>query len=333
LDRAAWWGTLAFIALALISWILIRGLGDRWWPATVFLYGPRWVLLLPLLLLLPLVALRDRAILILLVLAGALMLGPVVGFKTGWRSLLAGDGPVSDLHVVSLNAFGGRTLLRSPGNLLAEWDADVVAFQECGPEFAGALGQIPGWHVDARKGLCLATRFEIVGVREMDREALEFAGGAGLVATYELDLGGSAILFTNLYLETPRDGFELILSGRLRQGIGKVRENSLLRRIELRQARFWTDRFEGPHIVVGDFNTPAESRSYREAWGEWQNSFSIAGSGFGGTRLIGGIHLNRWIRVRIDHILANEDWRVLDAWVEEDVGSDHLPVGARLRLR
>jgi endonuclease/exonuclease/phosphatase (EEP) superfamily protein YafD len=285
-------------------------------------------LILPLVVLLPFAVLKDRALLLPLALAGLLLVGPVMGFHTGWRSMLSGSGSEGEFTIVTFNARGGNTLVWSPANLLAEWQADVVAFQECGRELAQGLRRIPGWHIDTRSGLCLASRFEILGAREMDREALEFAGGAGRVITYELDLGGgSSFLVTNLHLETPRAGFELIRAGRMRQGIHLVREKSLLRSVELRQARFWTEGFPGPHLVAGDFNTPTESRAYREAWGEWRNAFSTAGFGFGGTRL------NGWIRVRIDHILANEHWKVVDAWLEEDVGSDHLPTGARLRLR
>lgn len=325
IDRGAWWGTVGYLALALVGWVMISALGDRWWPATVLLFGPRWVLLLPLIVVVPLAALRDRSLLFFLVPASLLVLGPVVGYQTGWRSLFAGDPAVPDLRVVSFNAEGGGSLVWSPANLLAEWEAEIVAFQECDSKFASNLGQVPGWHVDARAGLCLASRFEIIDVREMDREALEFAGGSGRVVTYELDFDGDPILVTNLHLETPRAGFELIRSGRLTDGIAKVREKSLLRRVELRRAKFWTELFHGPHIVTGDFNTPVESRSYREFWDEWQNSYSLAGSGIGGTRL------NGWIRVRIDHILANSRWTVVDAWLKTDVGSDHLPIAARLR--
>lgn len=218
-------------------------------------------------------------------------------------------------------------LLRSPANLLGDWQADIVAFQECGGSFAGTLRRIPGWHFDGRSGLCLLSRFEILETREMERESLEFAGGAGVVATYRLDLDGEPIFVTNLHLETPRAGFELIRSGRLGRGIEKVKEKSLLRGIELRRAGAWAGTFDGPHIVLGDFNTPPESRAYREAWGEWQNAFSIAGGGFGGTRL------NGWIRVRIDHILGSDAWRIVDAWLETDVGSDHLPIAAEMRRR
>jgi vancomycin resistance protein VanJ len=161
----------------------------------------------------------------------------------------------------------------------------------------------------------------------MDRESLEFAGGSGLVITYRLDVRGVPVHVTNVHLETPRAGFELIRSGRLAAGIPKTREKSLLRDVELRRARLWVDRFDGPHIVLGDFNTPPESRSYRKAWGDWSNAFSLTGRGLGGTRL------NGWIRARIDHVLASRHWTVIRSWLDEDLGSDHLPILASLRLR
>jgi endonuclease/exonuclease/phosphatase (EEP) superfamily protein YafD len=252
---------------------------------------------------------------------------PVMGYRTSLASVLPSWNDEEGIRVVTFNARGGDLLLTSPGNLIREWKADVAAFQECGPALAAVLREMPGWHSDARSGLCLLSRFEILEVLEMDRESLEFAGGAGVVVTYRLDREGGPFYLTNLHLETPRKGFELIRSGQLRAGVAKVREKSMLRAVELRRARRWTDRFEGPHIVVGDFNTPCESRAYQESWGGWQNAFSKRGFGFGGTRL------NGWIRVRIDHILANDGWRVLDARLEGDAGSDHLPMAALLRLR
>jgi endonuclease/exonuclease/phosphatase (EEP) superfamily protein YafD len=260
-------------------------------------------------------------------LAALLILGPVMGLRTGWRSLLPGGEVNPPLTVVTLNAQVGNHLYTSLANLLSEWDAEVAAFQECGGELERQLRRLPGWYTDARSGLCLASRFEILEVLEMDREALQFAGGAGIVVTYRLALDPGPVYLTNLHLETPREGFELIRAGRLRSGIEAVRQKSLLRGVELRRARLWTDRFEGPHIVVGDFNTPVESRAYQTSWGDWTNAFSTAGWGFGGTRL------NGWIRVRIDHVLANDEWHAQDAWVEGDVGSDHLPLAARLSLR
>jgi endonuclease/exonuclease/phosphatase (EEP) superfamily protein YafD len=260
-------------------------------------------------------------------LAGLILLGPVMGFRTGLWWPVAEGGPEPELTVITLNARGGNTLLRSPLNLLADWDPDILALQECGSGLVVELRQYPFWNVDSRSGVCLVSRFSILEVMEMERDALEFAGGSGVVVTYTLDLNGLPIRVTNVHLETPRAGFELVRSGQLRAGIPKVSEKSFLRGIELKRAAAWTEGIPGPQIVLGDFNTPPESRFYRQAWRLWQNAFSVAGWGLGGTRL------NGWIRARIDHILVNSDWRVLEAWVGEDVGSDHLPVFARVQAR
>ncbi len=315
---------VGYLALAIAAAAALWGLGDRWWAATVLLFGPRWVLLLPLLLLLPSSLLFDRPLALPVVLSGIVIAGPVMGLRTGLGALLTPHQSSGRIRLASLNAQGGGPLFTSPANLLAEWDVDVAAFQECGPDLRAALSRLQGWYTDARSGLCLASRFEITAAEEMKRDALQFAGGSGLVVTYTLNIDGNPSYLTNLHLETPRAGFELIRAGRLREGIQKTREKSLLRDVELRRARIWVDRYQGPHIVMGDFNTPPESRSFRQAWGDWRNAFSLAGRGLGGTRL------NGWIRARIDHILSNAGWAVEGSWVGEEVGSDHLPIFAEL---
>jgi hypothetical protein len=291
------------------------------------LFGPRWVLLLPLGLLIPATLILDRHLLLIPLITGLIILGPVMGFQTGLGAPSPTGIPGQDIRFVTFNAGGGAALFTNPLNLLSEWDTHVIAIQECGSGIWEVLREVPGWNVDSSAGLCLATRFAIVSVEEMDREALEFAGGAGTVVTYDLDAGDFSFYLTNLHLETPREGLGLISSGRLREGIPKIREKSLVRGVELGQARRWVDRFQGPHVVVGDFNTPPESRYYRESWSDWQNAFSEVGRGIGGTRLVG------WIRPRIDHVVADQNWIVVDAWVEPDAGSDHLPSAAVLRLR
>lgn len=270
---------------------------------------------------------RDRPLLPVLVLAGLVVLGPVMGFRTGWRSLVPDGRQDRDLQVASFNIRGGMDLTHAPMILLEELEADVAAFQECGPGFSAGLRESPGWHVDIRSGVCLASRFAITDVQVMEREALESAGGSGVAVTYSLDVNGSPLHLTNVHLETPRAGFELIRAGHLARGIPVIGEKSFLRGIELRRTRLWAEGFNGPHVALGDFNTPSESRAYRREWAGWQNAFSRAGRGLGGTRL------NGWIRVRIDHILVSEDLKVMKAWIGKDMGSDHLPVIARLRFR
>lgn len=326
-DRIAHAGVLGLLAAVALACFVMWTWGDRWWVATVLLFGPRWLLAVPLVALAPLVLIRDRALVPPLILAGWLTLVPWMGYETGLSTLFVGGAETSDLKVVSLNARGGQGMVTDPANLLREWGADIVAIQECDQRLQENLRQIPGWSMETRSNLCLLSRYEIVDAREMDRAALQFADGSGVVATFEVDLGGARLFVTNLHLETPREGFELLWRGRLAAGRAKVREKSRIRGIELRQAGAWADGFGGPQIVVGDFNTPLESKAFRGSWEGWENAFSVGGRGFGRTRI------SRWLRVRIDHILASEEVGVTGARIEGDVGSDHLPISATFRLK
>ncbi len=329
LDRLMHRGAIGWIVVVVLATLLLWGYADLWWPATILLFGPRWVLLVPAVVLLPWAVVRDRGLLPLLALTLLVGAGPLVGLRTGLRALLpAGSGPT--LTVASLNAQGGDELPALPA-LLAAWDADVVLFQECGGPLRDQILALEGAHspvdVHAATGLCLVTRLELREAKQMGRDAFRFAGGAGLVWSYRLGWDDTTITVTNLHLETQRQGLELVSQGQLSEAIGPLRQKSLLRSIELREARRWVDTLAGPHIVAGDFNTPPESRIYRAAWGDWTNAFNARGRGLGGTRP------NGWIRARIDHVLLDSFWRVVDVRVADDVGSDHLPVVATLRPR
>jgi endonuclease/exonuclease/phosphatase (EEP) superfamily protein YafD len=48
---------------------------------------------------------------------------------------------------------------------------------------------------------------------------------------------------------------------------------------------------------------------------------------------LGGTRLNGWIRARIDHILADDQWVVVRSRLGPNLGSDHAPLLADLRLR
>ena len=85
LDRAVWASALGAAAGAVLTAIFFRVGADIWWPATVLLFGPRWVLLLPFAPLLVFSAWRDRAVLPVLAVAVLVLAWPVLGFTSGIR--------------------------------------------------------------------------------------------------------------------------------------------------------------------------------------------------------------------------------------------------------
>jgi len=319
LHLAAWLYLAATVVIAILMW----GEGDHWWTATVLLFMGRWVFLLPLVLLLPLALVWKRRLLLPLALGGLIVLGPVMGGRVGWRRLIPPpDG--MPLRVVTFNADGGAMLAPLLPFVLDEWQADVVLLQECGEALTAASERVDGWHWHHTQGLCLLTRLPILSADQMDRSALERLkqvqglgiGGAGYVVRYSLQSARGPISVTNLHLETPRKGFEGFAAG----DVARLRENTELRAIESDLARRWVDVVHGPAIVAGDFNTPIESRIFREHWGDLDDAFSRVGTGFGMTKF------NGWIRIRIDHVLTRDAWRARTVAMGRDLGSDHRPL-------
>jgi endonuclease/exonuclease/phosphatase (EEP) superfamily protein YafD len=320
------WGYLAAVALvAAVMWML----GDRSVVGTVLLFMGRWIVLLPLVVLLPAALLVRRDFLFPLALAALIAVGPIMGFRTGWRRVLPSPAG-TQFRVVTYNAGGGALIAQVLPSFLSRWQPQVVAFQECGDPLAAAIRLSAGWHQCVGRDLCLLSRYPIREAQVMDRSALDRVkqseakelGGAGYVVRFVLDGPRGAMRVANLHLETPRKGLEGLMDGDLR----RLRMNTEIRDVESHLAREWVDQGTGPLLVLGDFNTPVESRIFREHWTDLTNAFSSAGTGFGMTKL------NGWIHVRIDHVLASDEWHVDRVQVGPETYSDHRPLVVDLTL-
>lgn len=328
LERSTVWGVWGYLVLMFMAWVGLWKLGDAWGPMTILLFGPRWVLLLPIVGL-ALAVLRSRPRLLLpLFVAGMVVGGPVMGFSLGWRSWFDGTKSGTPVRIATYNVAGGTNLDTSLPWMIEETRADIIAFQECGSALVSAVRALPdiAWFTSTQDQLCLVSRYPIVETRQLDRENFRVAGGSGIVIEYTVDLGDRQLFLTNLHLETPREGLAPVREGNVSEGFSRLHSKSLIRDIESRQARRWVSEGDDAIVVVGDFNLPVESVIYRRHWGDMRNAFSYGGFGFGFTRYAG------WIRARIDHILVGEGWQVVRAFVGPDFGSDHRPMIADLVL-
>ena len=328
--RLAAYACWAYLAAVLVIAVVMWGLGDRAIPGTVLLFMGRWVFLLPLLVLVPAALWLRRDLLLPLALAALVVVGPIMGFRTGWRRLLpAPEG--SPVRVVSYNAGGGAVLAQLLPSFLSRWQPHVLALQECGDALAAAVRLTAGWHQYVGPDLCLLSRYPIRDASVMDRSALDRVkqsevreiGGAGYVVRFALDGPRGPIRVGNLHLETPRKGFE----GLMERDLRRLRMNTEIRDIESHLASQWIEQGAGPLLVLGDFNTPVESRILRRHWSHLTNAFSVAGTGFGMTK-----H-NGWIRVRIDHVLASDEWHVDRVQLGSESYSDHRPLVVDLILK
>jgi endonuclease/exonuclease/phosphatase (EEP) superfamily protein YafD len=297
----------------------------------VLLFAGRWIWIVPVVFLAPVVALSRRALLVPLAVAAPIVLFGVMGLHTGWRRLLPADPTGAHLRVVTVNIAGRSDVSDQMPWLLEEWRPHVVAIQECGKALPRQLGLLARWHTHASAGLCLLSRYPIASAETMDRTSLararkesdETIGGAGYVTRYVLSTPSGPIGFTNLHLETARKGLEGLLQDR---SFDRLRDNTALREIESRRAREWVRAGPMPMIVAGDFNAPPESRNLRDHWSDFTDAFAYAGRGFGYTKR------NGWIRHRIDQVRYSPGARAIAARVGRDVGSDHRPVIVDFRL-
>jgi endonuclease/exonuclease/phosphatase family metal-dependent hydrolase len=313
-----------------VAWLLVPGMalvallyrlaGDTTWWGTVLIYTGRWPWLMLPLALVPVALIWRRRLLVPIVVAILLILGPVVGGTLSPRSLFpVGDQP---LRVLTYNVERGVAVSPRLKELLDEYQPDIAGFQECGTVLREALAKLEGWAVvdTGVTSQCLLSRYPMVGSRAiMPAVVFQDAGGAAVAVRHVIATPRGPLAVFNVHLETPRHGVEFLLSDPVKAP-RKIRANTLLRETESRVVRRWVDSTSGPKLVLGDFNLPVESAIYRHYWGNLEEVWLAAGNGFGFTRL------NGWITVRIDHILATKELKAVRSEVGQDYGSDHLPL-------
>lgn len=352
--RLAW----LYLAVMFAAWFVLVQFSEQFLPATLLAYGPRFVLLAPLVLLIPAALFAVRSALLPLTLAALVCLGPIMGGRVSRHSLfrpLPDAPPARAIRVLSFNTFGESLVHERLPEILA-LRPDLIAFQECGNRLWDALERITTLHAVRYHGLCTASRWPIVAVDSMPRQdllrsAINGSTGSALLQRHSIESPHGLIIFVNLHLETPRKGLTGYTrsDGFIPDDLGSLlNEKSLptdadisnaerlaanvsIRERETERASLWSIRGDKsvPVIVAGDFNMPVESTIYRRFWATYTDAFEAAGSGFGFSKIEGFL-----LRARIDHILENPAApRPVGTWIGPDFGSDHRPVIADLQWK
>ncbi len=319
--------TWLFVAAVVVVWLLLRFAGDRWWFATVIMFGPRWLCALPLAMLVPAAALIRRRLLWVLCGAAIVVFGPVMGFCIPWARLTAVDDP--SLRVLTCNVKGKCRDNATLDKLIEDTAPDIVALQGCWAEVR--IRWPAGWHVCQRADFLVASRYPVV--RQGADHGWRLPGHSRHMDILRCIVQASArdIDFCSVHLLSPRQGLEAVLDRRtlLRPSDGPTLDAEIAqRRLQSEDACRFVRDLRGTPILVGDFNMPVDSTVYRRDWFNYRDAFSDAGLGYGYTEwpqksrgLVG---------VRIDHVLTGPGWRCRRCWVGPNVGSDHLPLLADL---
>jgi vancomycin resistance protein VanJ len=324
---AVTWCAWLYLAGVVVALVLMRVGGDRWWFPTMMVFGPRWLIALPLGLLLPLTVLTRRRLLLPVLTAAAMVFGPIMGGALPWGRFAAPTGPV--IRVLTCNVKGHYDHNRSLEELIRTTAPDIIALQGCWGSVGIRWPQ--GWHVHQEGELLVASRFSLRRMScAIPRFPPKYWPRAVLVSCTEADPQRDFCLCV-LHLQSPHEGIAKMLD---RHTVLKPSESSMLeeqiedRWQETKEVTHWLGQCDKPLIVAGDFNMPPDSVIYRNFWSSYENAFTAAGLGFGYTEWP---RLRRLpIGIRIDHVLTGRGWRPVRCWVGPDVGSDHLPLIADL---
>ena len=320
--RLIGWCTWFYLAVTVAACAALYAGGDHWWWAAPLVYGPRWLLLLPLAPLAATACWLSPRCLLLLAATGALALLVFCGVCLPWAALAHSQPAHLPLRILTcnLNAMPGG--FERFERLLETAQPDVMVLPECSDEFLEQLQASGRWHCQRKRSLCVASRWPIRRADWLvDDGRLGYWGDFAVLCDLAAPWGSVAVV--GVHLETPREGLEALIYRRWRARTAV--EQDMERRAHISAlARRLVDRSPASSIVAGDFNLPVESAIYRRDWSPLENAFSSAGLGLGYTKR------SRWFGIRIDHVLAGRQWRVERCWVGPDVGSDHRPLLAEL---
>ena len=283
---------------------------DRLVLPTLFAYGPRWLSVVPPLVLLPSALFRQRRV-VPLTLSLMLAVGPIMQFQL--PSSVPAWEHTARLTVLTLNTDGvvpiGR-LFRAARDA----QADLIVLQECRSSDPEALAAIFGWPVRSAGSLCVVSRYPVISEDVVKRPDLLEEGAAALALVIDAPMGKLSLF--NVHLETVREGIEALLPPGP-AGLRTFSANHRFRDLESRAVSEAVARAPHPVIVAGDFNAPTDSAIYRTYWRPWSNAVDPAGVGFGFTKY------TSWWGTRIDHVLYGPEWRAIAARTGRPLESDH----------
>src|SRR3954471_17308893 len=128
LTRPTFWASIFYLLSLLAVALMLWQYADRWWPATVILFAPRWVMTLPMLLLVPLAAIYSRKSLIVLTAATALLVWPIMGLR--YSTDHATDNKTAFLRVITCNVHRQQLDAVEFKSLIDQMLPDVIALQD-----------------------------------------------------------------------------------------------------------------------------------------------------------------------------------------------------------
>lgn len=161
----------------------------------------------------------------------------------------------------------------------------------------------------------------------------DYVGGTHVVRT-QFNWQGRDVVLYNVHMRTygrdkpwEDEAPEYLSPAFWMRYISQYRQAYRVRNWEVEQILRKVEAEVHPVIISGDLNSTPHNWVYRRLVDGRQDAFAVAGRGWGMT------YHNRLPLVRIDFILVDQEFEVVEAHVPSAWLSDHRPVVARLRWR
>jgi endonuclease/exonuclease/phosphatase family metal-dependent hydrolase len=187
--------------------------------------------------------------------------------------------------------------------------------------------------VSARRSEPVSTSLEATAEEVVFPPQPEREGYSGSATRTQLVWQGRAFALYNVHLRSfnerprPASWTAWLRPSTWREAAAAMRTTFLQQEQEVVRLREALEDERLPYLICGDLNSTPSNWAYARLAEGLTDAYAAAGTGLGAT-----YHPRRPL-VRIDYVLASEEWEVLEARVLPVYASDHLPVLARLHLR
>ena len=199
-------GTWLYLAAVLVVWLVVRVAGDRWWLATLMLFGPTWICGMPLAILVPAAAVIRRRLLWPLSAAAVVVLVPVMGFSIPWLGTAYAAG--TTVGVLSCNLKGQCNNNPRLDELIAKESPDVVAFQGCWRELAVAWPK--EWHVRQEGEFVVGSRYPLSESRLVHVEGEGGHRSQAVLFDCLVRIRGQDLHMVSVHLPSPHQGLSAL---------------------------------------------------------------------------------------------------------------------------
>jgi len=323
-----------YFAAILAYLVALRWVGEGFWATTVALYLPHGLLLAPLALLVPGLALfGPRRLLVAALAAAVVVLFPIMGLHVGGPATPTG---ALHLRLLTYNVDSGKEPIAEVLAQVADAAPDVIVFQESDTKVNEPVAAaLPGFTAQRNGQFFIVSRYPIGETELPPPVHLDGVERSPRFLRYTLDTPLGKVELFNVHPISPRDGFESIRGSGLTTEIESGRvfhgdrhalvANTKLRSIQVHAIADAAARSPDPVIIAGDTNLPNGS-GILDALGGFKDAFAEVGRGFGYT--FPAHKYRAWMR--IDRILAGKGLRFIDVEVGSRHGSDHYCVFADL---